>query len=88
MELRSRDRQICWSSIERLCNGQLDSIEKTIKWASTMTWNGIKESINLVDKIYQKGVSLSKEEMKKFQSQIQRSVNLPNWDVKILPEKG
>ena len=53
-----------------------------------MTWNGIKASIKLVDKTYQKGVSLSKEEMKKYQSQINRSVSLPKWDVKILPKTG
>ena len=79
----------CWSSLERHWNGQiLDSIEKAIKWASTMTWNGIKASIKLVDKTYQKGVSLSKEEIKKYQSQIYRSVSLPKWDVKILPKTG
>jgi len=79
----------CWSSLERHWNGQiLDSIEKAIKWASTMTWNGVKASVNLIEKTYEKGVSLSKDEMKKYQSQIQRSVSLPKWDLKILPNTG
>jgi len=48
----------------------------------------VKASVNLIEKTYEKGVSLSKDEMKKYQSQIQRSVSLPKWDVKILPNTG
>ena len=47
-----------------------------------------RASWSAYDKTYQKGISLSKEEMKKYQSQIHRSVSLPKWDVKILPKTG
>jgi len=53
-----------------------------------MTWNGVRASVNLIEKTYEKGVSLSKEEMKKYLSQILRSTGLPKWDVKILPGTG
>jgi transposase len=79
----------CWSSLERHWNGEiLNSIDKAIKWASTMTWKGVKASVSLLDKIYERGVSLTKKEMNKYQSQIRRSNNLPKWDVKILPKAG
>ena len=33
----------CWSNLERHWNGEiLNSVEKAVKWASTMTWKGIK----------------------------------------------
>jgi len=79
----------CWGSLERHWNGEiLNSIDKAIKWASTMTWKGIKASVSLLDKIYERGVSLTKKEMDQYQSQIKRSENLPKWDVKILPQAG
>lgn len=79
----------CWSSLERHWNGEiLNSVDKAIKWASTMTWKGIKASVSLLDKIYERGISLSKKEMVKYLPQIKRSDNLPKWDVKILPRAG
>lgn len=79
----------CWSSLERHWNGEiLSSINKALNWASTMTWKGIKASVCMLDKIYDKGVSLTKKEMEKYLPQIQRSKYLPKWDVKILPRPG
>ena len=79
----------CWSSLERHWNGEiLNSVDKAIKWASTMTWKGVKASVSLLDKIYERGISLTKKEMVKYLPQIKRSDNLPKWDVKILPLAG
>jgi len=36
----------CWSNLERHWNGEiLNSVEKAIKWVSTMTWKGIQASV-------------------------------------------
>ena len=79
----------CWSSLERHWNGEiLNSIDKAIKWASTMTWKGVRASVSLLDKIYERGISLTKKEMEKYQSQVKRSDNLPKWDIRILPQAG
>jgi len=79
----------CWSNLERHWNGEiLNSIDKAIKWASTMTWKGIKASVSLIDKVYEKGISLTKKEMEQYQSKIKRSANLPKWDVRILSKAG
>lgn len=79
----------CWSNLERHWNGEiLNSVDKAIKWASTMTWKGIKASVSLIDKVYEKGISLTKKEMEQYQSKIKRSSSLPKWDVRILPQAG
>lgn len=79
----------CWGILEEHWNGELlDSIEKTIKWASTMTWKGIKPVIYFCDKIYKKGISLTKEEMRTYERKILRSNLLPKWDVIINPFYG
>lgn len=79
----------CWGSLENHWNGQLlNSIEKTLGWASTMTWKGIKASVSLIEKIYATGISLTKKEMKVYADQIQYSKKLPKWDLRISPVSG
>ena len=74
----------CWGILEEHWNGELlDSVDKTINWTSTMTWRGIKPVVNLCKKIYEKGISLTKKEMKYYESKIKRSKTLPKWDVII-----
>ncbi len=78
----------CWSNLERHWNGEiLNSVTKAIKWASTMTWKGIQASVQIFNRVYEKGISLSKQEMKKYEAQIQRSETLPKWDVRITPSE-
>jgi hypothetical protein len=61
-------------------------IHKVIGWAETMTWNGVHPAVYLVDKVYQKGVKLTKEAMKICEERIERLENLPKWDVTIKPK--
>ncbi len=76
----------CRGILEKHWNGTiLDSIEKAINWASTMTWKGIRPIVRLWDKIYEKGICLTKKEMKPYESRIKRSNKLPKWDVVIEP---
>jgi transposase len=79
----------CWGVLERHWNGTiLNSVEKAIKWASSMAWKGVKASVNLLEKTYERGITLTKKEMESYQSQIKRSEFLPKWDVQILPQSG
>lgn len=76
----------CWGVLEKHWNGEiLDSIEKAIGWASTMTWKGIRPVVRLCDKIYEKGVTLTKKEMKSYEKRLIRSEKLPLWDIIIQP---
>ena len=79
----------CWGILEEHWNGELlDSVDKAINWVSTMTWKGIEPVVHLCKKIYEKGVSLTKKEMKPYENKIQRSKSLPKWDVIINPLTG
>lgn len=79
----------CWGILEKHWNGTiLDSIEKTLKWAKTMTWKGVCPAVKLLDKAYKKGISLTKKEMEKYNQRLNRSKNLPKWDVCIEPQFG
>lgn len=76
----------CWGTLERHWNGQiLDSLEKAVGWAGTMTWKGIRPAVRLCNKIYEKGISLTKKEMKPYEERLQRSEKLPLWDIVIQP---
>ena len=75
--------------MEEHWNGEiLNSIDKAIKWAKTMTWKGIKPIVKLWEKVYKKKVFLTKEEMKPYEDRIERSKNLPKWDITIAPLAG
>ena len=79
----------CWGILENNWNGEiLNSVEKALEWAGTMTWKGLKPAIVLIDKIYKKGISLTKKEMKSYEEKIKRAVKLPKWDVTIEPAFG
>ncbi|MDM8522643.1 hypothetical protein QUF80_04655 [Desulfococcaceae bacterium HSG8] len=70
-------------------NGEIpDSVDKVLSRAATMTWKGIKPVVHLWEKIYGKGIRLTKKEMKPCESRIGRSDSLPKWDVIIEPLPG
>lgn len=76
----------CWGILEEHWNGELlDSISKAVNWASTMTWKGVNPVVKLVKKSYEKGIRLTKKEMKPYDKKIERSCTLPKWDVVIEP---
>ncbi len=79
----------CWGALERHWNGTiLNSVEKAMKWAGTMTWKGIEPVVKFIDKVYEKGISLSKKEMAECNKRINRSNTIPKWDVYIEPQFG
>jgi len=79
----------CWGVLEMHWNGTLlSSVNKAIRWAETMTWNSVHPAVHLIDKIYQKGVKLTKEAMKICEERVKRLGNLPKWDVTIEPAFG
>ena len=70
--------------MEEHWNGEiLDSVEKAVNQAGTMTWKGIKPVVHLLERIYEKCVSLTKKEMKPYENRINRLNILPKCDVTI-----
>lgn len=77
----------CWAALENHWNGTLlSTVETAIEWAKTMTWKGSTPVVTLSEKVYKKGVSLSRKAMLEVERMIQRSENLPKWDVVIEPQ--
>lgn len=79
----------CWGILENHWNGTLlDSVDKTIKWTETMTWKGFHPVVHLLDKVYKKGIKLTKKMMKIYEERLTRSETLPKWDLTIEPVLG
>lgn len=49
-----------------------------------MKWNGKNPIVKVVDKVYETGVQLSKNAMKKYEDAITRFKGLENWFVDVL----
>jgi len=76
----------CWGILETHWNGTiLDSVDKAIKWTETMTWKGLHPDVHLLDKVYEKGMKLTRKMMKTYEKRLTRSKTLPKWDVIIEP---
>jgi len=79
----------CWGRLEEHWNGEiLDSVDKAIGWAKTMTWKGFKPIVHYCQKIYENGIKLTPKEMKPYEDRIKRSSSLPKWDIIIEPLSG
>jgi hypothetical protein len=76
----------CWGILEMHWNGaKLINVETMLRWAQSMTWKGIHPVISLSQKVYQKGISLSKMTMKEIEKRLERNPLLPKWDILIRP---
>lgn len=76
----------CWGILEQHWNGTLlTDVETLLAWASTMTWKGVHPVVNLTQKIYEKGISLTKQAMKGIEKRLERNPLLPKWDILIHP---
>ena len=63
----------------------LDTVEKALGWAKTMTWKGTQPVVQLLEKAYQTGVRLTKAALKPLAERIRRSKTLPRWSASIQP---
>jgi len=76
----------CWGVLERHWNGALlDSIPTAMRFAQSMTWHGKHPVVQLIDKVYHKGVTLTPAEMKVLETYVQRLPGLEKWFVDIRP---
>lgn len=75
-----------WGVLEVHWNGTLlDTRDTVIKFAQTMTWNGNKPFVKLVEKSYQTGVRLTQKAMAKLEKRLERLEGLEKWFVNISP---
>ena len=76
----------CWGILEQHWNGALfHNLETMLSWVKTMKWKGIQPIVHLSQKIYQKGISLTKKAMETIEMRLLRHPHLPKWDILIRP---
>jgi hypothetical protein len=76
----------CWGILEQHWNGaQLKDVATMLAWAKSMTWKGLHPIVQLNQKVYTKGISLSKSAMKAVEKRLERNPLLPKWDILIRP---
>ena len=72
--------------LERYWNGEiLNTVDTVLKVASNMRFKGKNPSVHLSQKKYDRGIKLTKKELKPFASSFLRSSTLPLWDIVITP---
>jgi len=75
-----------WGVLENHWNGELlESVEKVLGLARTMTYKGIHPVVRLVKGTYETGVKLTKKAMKFYEDMIERLPGLEKWFVTIPP---
>jgi len=75
-----------WGAYENHISGDImDSVETTLKFAESMTYNGKKPVVKLVEKVYKTGVKVTKKVMKKYDKFVERMPSLEKWSVTISP---
>jgi len=74
-----------WGRLENHWNGELlNSVEKVLGLARTMTWKGRNPVVSFFTKNYDKGVRLTKKAMDKIEKTIHRINGIEKWAVDIL----
>jgi Rhodopirellula transposase DDE domain len=77
----------CWGTLERHWNGtQLKTIHDAVKWASSMTWKAVTPVVEFIDKVYCKGVTLTKQAFRKLNQLLRRQAGIEKWSVIIEPQ--
>ena len=76
----------CWGILETHWNGSLLNTRQTVlQWARTMTWKGIRPSVQLLDKVYEKGIRIAKKAFRKIEERLNRHETLAKYFLRIQP---
>jgi transposase len=76
----------CWGILEQHWNGTLlDSVERALRWAGTMTWRTISPLIREITAAYERGIRISKTAFRPIAERLIRSETLPKWSLRIQP---
>jgi len=79
----------CFGWLEKHWNGSLlDTVETVLSFAANLTFKGQNPVITLVEKVYDRGVKLTRKAMVEVEKQISRLPELKKWFVEILVKPG
>jgi len=77
----------CWGILESHWNATLlDTLEVTVQWAKSMTWKGISPSVEVLETLYKKGVTIAKKAFQPIADRIIRDPLLPKYCLTIQPQ--
>ena len=77
----------CWGVLENHWNGTLlTSIASALQWARTMTWRGVSPVVHMLDRVYDKGVRISRAAFRPIAARLERSATLSKWSLVIQPQ--
>jgi len=75
-----------WGVYENhICGDIMDTVETTLKFAESMTYNGKNPVVKLTEKIYETGAKVGKKAMEKYNEFVERLPSLEKWSVTISP---
>lgn len=77
-----------WAGLEKSWNGYLlDSVAAVLNRAGNFAWKGVRAGVNLLEKVYEKGVKVVGKAKIQLEARLQRSDRLPFHDITIKPKK-
>jgi hypothetical protein len=77
----------CWGVLENYWNGTLlSSIPTALEWAKRMTWRGVSPIVHLWDRVYHKGVRITKAAYRPIAARLLRAADIGKWSVRIEPK--
>jgi transposase len=78
----------CWGILEEHWNGTLlNSRETILGWARTMTWKGVRPVVELLERVYEKGVRIAKQAFQEIEQRLKRDDSLHKYSLKIQPHR-
>jgi hypothetical protein len=76
-----------WAGLEKSWNGYLlDSVSTVLKRASNFIWKGFGAIVQLLSGLYEKGIRIFGKERSGLEERLQRSEQLPLYDIIIRPK--
>ena len=64
----------------------IDSVDKALGLARSMTYRSIKPTVRKINKVYRKGISVAKNAMHEIERRLVRSDGLEPWFITIYPQ--
>jgi hypothetical protein len=76
-----------WAGLEKSWNGYLlNTVAAVLNRAANFFWKGFSTTVRLLDTVYEKGVRLCGKEKAHLEQRLERSPQLPWWDITINPK--
>jgi len=76
-----------WAGLEKSWNGYLlKTVDTVLKRAGNFVWKGVRTVTRLLDAAYEKGIKVCGKEKLDLEQRLQRSPELPWWDISIYPK--